>query len=148
MALGVYLSASLRALARIRPGNDLACAHGARPDLIVYPQILHEGRTRRAPYHRHRDGQRGHRVPAHCPGWRPPSIPSLRSTASRSRRWAGGLRSRHAVVHGLDRLTAFLRQAHVPTPEIERAWRALATRRVHSIPRVGLTPTQIEALGL
>src|SRR6266851_241877 len=129
MALGVYLSESLPALARIRPGNDLACAHGARPDLIVYPQILHEGRTRRAPYHRHRDGQRGHRVPAHCPGWR---------------RWAGGLRSRHAVVHGLDRLTAFLRQAHVPTPEIERAWRALATRRVHSIPRVGLTPTQIE----
>jgi hypothetical protein len=60
----------------------------------------------------------------------------------------GRLRSRHATVHGLDRLTAFLRQAHVPTPEIERAWRALATRRVHSIPRVGLTPTQIEALGL
>jgi hypothetical protein len=28
------------------------------------------------------------------------------------------------------------------------AWRALATRRVHSIPRVGLTPAQIEALGL
>jgi hypothetical protein len=60
----------------------------------------------------------------------------------------GRLRSRHAVVHGLDRLTAFLRQAHVPTPEIERAWRALATRRVHSIPRVGLTPAEIEALGL
>jgi hypothetical protein len=60
----------------------------------------------------------------------------------------GRLRSRHAVVHGLGRLTAFLRQAHVPTPEIERAWRALATRRVHSIPRVGLTPTQITALGL
>ena len=60
----------------------------------------------------------------------------------------GRLRSRHAVVHGLDRLTAFLSQAHVPTPEIERAWRALATRRVHSIPRVGLTPTQMAALGL
>jgi hypothetical protein len=60
----------------------------------------------------------------------------------------GRLRSRHATVHGLDQLTAFLRQAHVPTPDIERTWRALATRRVHSIPRVGLTPTQIEALGL
>ena len=60
----------------------------------------------------------------------------------------GRLRSRHAMVQGLDRLTAFLRQAHVPTPEIERAWRALATRRVHSIPRVGLTPTQMAALGL
>jgi hypothetical protein len=60
----------------------------------------------------------------------------------------GRLRSRHAVVHGLDRLTAFLRQAHVPTPEIERAWRALATRRVHSIPRVGLTPAELQALWL
>ena len=27
------------------------------------------------------------------------------------------------MVHGLDRLTVFLGQAHVPTPEIERAWR-------------------------
>jgi hypothetical protein len=36
----------------------------------------------------------------------------------------------------------------VPTPEIELAWRALAARRVHSIPRVGLTPAEIEALGL
>jgi hypothetical protein len=60
----------------------------------------------------------------------------------------GRLRSRHAMVQGLDRLTAFLRQAHVPTPQIERAWRALATRRVHSIARVGLTPAQIEVLGL
>ena len=60
----------------------------------------------------------------------------------------GRLRSRHATVHGLDRLTAFLRGARVPTPEIERAWRALAMRRVHSIARVGLTPAQIEALGL
>lgn len=59
----------------------------------------------------------------------------------------GRLRSRHAIVLGLDQLTTFLRQAHVPTPEIERAWRALATRRVHSIARVGLTPTQIAALG-
>jgi len=49
---------------------------------------------------------------------------------------------------GLDRLTAFLRQAHVPTPEIARAWRALAQRRAHSIPRVGLTPAEIEALEL
>jgi hypothetical protein len=38
----------------------------------------------------------------------------------------GRLRSRHVMVDGLDRLTAFLRQAHVPTPEIERAWRMLA----------------------
>jgi len=60
----------------------------------------------------------------------------------------GRLRSRHVMVQGLDQLTAFLRQAHVGTPEIERAWRALVRRRVHSISRVGLTPTQIEALGL
>jgi hypothetical protein len=60
----------------------------------------------------------------------------------------GRLRSRHVTVQGLDRLTAFLRQAHVPTPESERAWRALATRRIHSIPRVGLTPAEIEALEL
>ena len=60
----------------------------------------------------------------------------------------GRLRSRHVMVQGLDQLTAFLRQAHVPTLEIQRAWRTLAKRRVHSIPRVGLTPTQIEALGL
>jgi hypothetical protein len=60
----------------------------------------------------------------------------------------GRLRGRHVTVQGLDRLTAFLRRAHVPTPEIERAWRAFATRRVHSIPRVGLTPAEIEALGL
>ena len=60
----------------------------------------------------------------------------------------GRLRSRHVTVQGLDRLTAFLRQAHVPTPEIERAWRTLATRRVHSIPRVGLTPAEIQALRL
>jgi hypothetical protein len=74
-------------------------------------------------------------------------ITRLRQATARLQadRW---LRSWHATVHGLDRLTAFLRQAHVPTQEIERAWRALATRRVHSIPRVELTPTQIEALGL
>jgi len=60
----------------------------------------------------------------------------------------GGRLRRHVTVQGLDRLTAFLRQAHVPTPDIERAWRALATRRVHSIARVGLTPGEIEALGL
>jgi hypothetical protein len=52
------------------------------------------------------------------------------------------------MVQGLDQLTAFLRQAHVPTLEIQRAWRTLAKRRVHSIPRVGLTPTQIATLGL
>jgi hypothetical protein len=60
----------------------------------------------------------------------------------------GRLRSRHVTVQGLDRLTAFLRQAHVPTPEIERAWRTLAKRRVHTISHVGLTPAQTEALGL
>jgi hypothetical protein len=60
----------------------------------------------------------------------------------------GRLRSRHVMVQGLDQLTAFLRQAHVATPEIERAWRAFATRRVRSIPRVELTPAEIEALGL
>jgi len=76
------------------------------------------------------------------------SIPLLPSTASRSHRLGGRLRSRHVTVQGLDWLTTFLRQAHVPTPEIERAWRALATRRVHSIPRVGLTPAEIETLGL
>jgi hypothetical protein len=52
------------------------------------------------------------------------------------------------MVHGLDRLTAFLRQAHVPTPEIERAWRAPATCRVHSIPHVRLTAADLVALGL
>ena len=60
----------------------------------------------------------------------------------------GRLRSRHVMVQGLDQLTAFPRQAHVPTLEIQRAWRTLAKRRVHSIPRVGLTPTQIATLGL
>src|SRR6266851_906111 len=90
MALGVYLSESLRALARIRPGNDLACAHGARPDLIVYPQILHEGRTRHGPLSS--ASRWSARSPGSCTlfGLTPPSIPSLRSTASRSRRWAGG----------------------------------------------------------
>jgi hypothetical protein len=60
----------------------------------------------------------------------------------------GRLRSRHVMVQGLDRLTAFLRQAHVPTPDIEQAWRALATRRIHSIRYVGLTSAEIAALGL
>jgi hypothetical protein len=60
----------------------------------------------------------------------------------------GRLRSRHVTVQGLDRLTALLRQAHVPTPEIERTWRTLARRRVHSIPRVGLTAAEIDASGL
>ena len=59
----------------------------------------------------------------------------------------GRLRNRHAIVLGLDQLTTFLRQTHAPTPDIERAWRALAARRVHSIARVGLTPTKIAALG-
>ena len=48
----------------------------------------------------------------------------------------------------VDSLTDFLRQASVPIPEIERTWQALARRRVHSIPRIALTPAQLEALGL
>jgi hypothetical protein len=60
----------------------------------------------------------------------------------------GRLRSRHPYCQGLDALTDFLRQAGMPLPEIERAWQALARRRVHSIPRITLTPAQIEALGL
>jgi len=40
------------------------------------------------------------------------------------------------------------RQAYVPTPDLERAWRTLAARRVLSIPRVALTPAEIEALAL
>ena len=60
----------------------------------------------------------------------------------------GRLHGRHARCQGLDRLTAFLRQAHVPTLEIERAWRTPARRRVHSIPRVGLTAAEVESLGL
>jgi hypothetical protein len=83
-------------------------------------------------------------------GLKPPSIPFLPRTENRIAfaPLGGRLRSRHVTVQGLDRLTAFLRQAHVPISDIERAWRTLATRRVHSIPRVGLTPAQIEALGL
>ena len=148
MALGVYLSASLRALARIRPGNDLACAHGARPDLIVYPpRFFMRAGPDTAPII-------GIAMVGEVTGFLHivrvdgPIDPVTAEYRIAFAPLGGRLRSRHAVVHGLDRLTAFLRQAHVPTPEIERAWRALATRRVHSIPRVGLTPTQIEALGL
>jgi hypothetical protein len=60
----------------------------------------------------------------------------------------GRLRTRHAQCQGLDGLTDFLRQAHVPLPEIERAWQSLAKRRIYSVPRVALTPAQIDALGL
>jgi len=61
----------------------------------------------------------------------------------------GRLRDRrHVTRHGLDALTDFLRQAGVPIPEIERTWQALAMGRVHYIPRVALTPAQLEALGL
>jgi hypothetical protein len=60
----------------------------------------------------------------------------------------GRLRSRHALCQGLDGLTDFLRQARVPLPEIERAWQNLARRRIYSVPRVALTPAQIDALGL
>lgn len=58
------------------------------------------------------------------------------------------LRGRHVTCQGLDALTDFLRQAGVPIPEIERAWRMLARHRFHAIPRVTLTSFQIEALGL
>jgi hypothetical protein len=60
----------------------------------------------------------------------------------------GRLRSRQARCQGLDALTDFLRQAGVPLPEIERAWQNLAKRRIYSVPRITLTPTQLEALGL
>jgi hypothetical protein len=60
----------------------------------------------------------------------------------------GRLRGRQARCEGLDALTDFLRQAGVPIPEIERTWQALARRRVHSVPRIALTPAQLEALGL
>ena len=60
----------------------------------------------------------------------------------------GRLRGRQAQREGLDALTDFLRQAGVPIPEIERTWQALARRRVHAIPRIALTPAQLEALGL
>jgi hypothetical protein len=60
----------------------------------------------------------------------------------------GRLRSRHAQCQGLDALTDFLRQAGVSLPEIERAWQNLARRRLYSVPRIMLTPAQLEALGL
>jgi hypothetical protein len=60
----------------------------------------------------------------------------------------GRLRDRHAQCQGLDALTDFLRQAGVPLPEIELAWQNLARRRIYSVPRVMLTPAQLEALGL
>ena len=55
---------------------------------------------------------------------------------------------RHATRHGLDALTYFLRQARVPLSEIERAWQYLSRRRIYSVPRIALTPAQLEALGL
>ena len=60
----------------------------------------------------------------------------------------GSLRGRQARREGLDALTDFLLQAGVTIPEIERTWRILATRRIHSIPRIALTRAQLEALGL
>jgi hypothetical protein len=61
----------------------------------------------------------------------------------------GGLHGRrHVTRQGLEALTDFLRQAGVPIPEIERTWQALAGLRVHYIPRIALTPAQLEALGL
>jgi hypothetical protein len=122
--------------------------HGNLPALILSdPQILYEGRTRHAPYYQHR-------MVGEVTGFLhivridAPVDPVTAEYRIAFAPMGGRLRSRHAMVHGLDRLTAFLRQAHVPTPDIERAWRTLATRRVHSIPRVGLTPAEIEALAL
>ena len=60
----------------------------------------------------------------------------------------GQLRARHARCQGLDGLTELLRQGRVPIPVIEHAWRILAKRRVHSIPNVFLSASQLEALGL
>jgi hypothetical protein len=60
----------------------------------------------------------------------------------------GRLRGRRVSCQGLDALTDFLRRAGVPIPEIERVWQTLVRRRVHSIPRVVLTPAQLEALRL
>ena len=61
----------------------------------------------------------------------------------------GRLRGRrHVTRQGLDALTDFLRQAGVPLPSIELAWQNLARRRMYSVPRVMLTPAQLEALGL
>jgi hypothetical protein len=93
------------------------------------------------------NGQPSHGVPAHHPSSGP-----YRSVKAAYRLvfapLGGRLRSRHPYCQGLDALTDFLRQAGVPLPEIERAWQALARRRVHSIPGITLTPAQIEALGL
>lgn len=60
----------------------------------------------------------------------------------------GRLRGRHVTCRGLDELTDLLRLAGVPIVEIERAWETLVKRRFHAIPRVGLTATRIEELGL
>jgi hypothetical protein len=60
----------------------------------------------------------------------------------------GRLRSRHAQCRGLDALTDFLRQVRVPIPEIELVWRNLATRTSYSVPRVTLTRSQLDGLGL
>jgi hypothetical protein len=120
---------------------------GFRVPVLADPQNLCEGRNRRAPYHRHR-------MVGEVTGFLhivridAPVDPVTAEYRIAFAPMGGRLRSRHVMVHGLDRLTAFLRQAHVPTPDIEQAWRALATRRIHSIRYVGLTPAQIEALGL
>ena len=79
----------------------------------------------------------------------PRSTPSMPSTGSPSRRWVAGFGLvMCGARQGLDALTDFLRQAGVPLPEIERAWQTLARRRIHSIPRIALTPAHLEALGL
>ena len=86
---------------------------GFRVPVLSDPQNLCEGRTRRAPYPRHR-------MVGEVTGF----LHILRVDAPVDPAMGGRLRSRHVTVQGLDRLTAFLRQAHVPTPDIERAWRA------------------------
>ena len=43
----------------------------------------------------------------------------------------GEIAAENTFLQGLDILTGLLREAHGPTPEIERAWRPLAKRRVH-----------------
>jgi hypothetical protein len=121
--------------------------HGNLPALVLSdPQILYEGRNRYAP-------TIGSAMVGEVTGFLhivrldAPIDPVNAEYRIAFAPLGGRLRSRHVMVQGLDQLTAFLRQAHVGTPEIERAWRALVRRRVHSIPRMGLTPTQIEALG-
>jgi hypothetical protein len=76
------VSASLRALALNRPATGVL--------IMSVPRILHEGRSRHAPYDRLCEWSA--RSPGSCTlfGLTAPSIPLSPRTASRSRRWAGG----------------------------------------------------------